>query len=109
MSVTDHAWQVLQYHPSFGIRKFSSESLEVMSATAGYINDQHSLTIFFSPSQDIVLDGKPLNPAWSAASIACHVSIEILQNIAWEGRPVIKAREIGGECVLQGARSNAGR
>ena len=108
MIVTDHAWQVLQYHPPFGIRKLSSESLEVMSATASYINDQHSITILFSVSQHIVLYGKPFNPAWSAASVACHVSIETLQNIAWEGRPVFKSREIGGEAVLQGSRSNAG-
>ena len=108
MNVTDHAWQVLQYHPPFGIRKFSSERLEVMSATACYINHQHSITIFCGASQHIALYGKPLNPARSAASVACHVSIEVLQRIASEGRPVFKRWEIGGEGVLKGSRSNAG-
>ena len=79
-----------------------------MSTTASYVNDQHSTIIFFGTSQHVVLYREPLNPAWSAASVACHVSIEVLQYIARKGRPVFKTWEIGGEDVLEGSRSHTG-
>ena len=51
---------------------------------------------------------EPLNPTWSAASVACHESVEVLQRIAWECCPVVKTGEVSGEGMLQGARGYAG-
>lgn len=108
MNVTNYVWQVLQYHSPLGVWKTLSERLEVMSTTAGYVDDQRSAIVFFGSSQHVVFYRKPLNPAWSAASVACHVGIEVLHYIARKGRPVIKTWEIGLEDVLQRSGSSAG-
>ena len=45
MMVDLRGWQVLQYHTPICIRELWSESFEVTSAIARYVNNQHSTVI----------------------------------------------------------------
>lgn len=100
--IVDDGGEILEDESALCVGESSNESVEIVTASASHINQQHVLIVSARPVDDSFLDRIPIHPVRPPSPHTCHESVEPFRKLHVLGPPFERGY-IHIESILEGS------